>query len=62
VNLDMIEVGDGHNLLVQPYPIELVLRAFHQPRHRRHNSRKPLGHRPVDHSHQYLNSIPPFSL
>jgi len=43
----MIKVGDGRNLLVQPYPIELAQHAFHRPQHRQHSSRKQLGHRPV---------------
>jgi len=50
----MREGGDDHNLLVQQYPIELTQRAFHQPRHRRHSSRKRLGHRPMWPIYQYI--------
>jgi hypothetical protein len=47
VNLGMREVGDGRNLLVQPYPIVLAQRAFHRPRHRQRSSQTRLAHRPV---------------
>lgn len=47
-SLGMREAGDGHNLLVQRYPIGLARRAFHQLQHRQHSSRKLLGHRPKE--------------
>lgn len=48
----MKEGGDGRNLLVQPYPIELTQHAFHRPQHRQHSSRRRLGHRPIICGHQ----------
>ena len=38
--------GDGRNLLDQPYPIMLIQRASHRPRHRQRSSRRQLGRRP----------------
>ena len=44
----MREDGDGHNLPDQQYPKGPVQRACHQPRHRRHSSRKRWGRRPIE--------------
>ena len=42
----MIEGEVDHSLLDPPYPTGLVRRVYHQPRHRRRNSRRRWGRRP----------------
>lgn len=43
----MITVEDGRNLLDRLYPITQAQRVYHQPRHRQHNFRRQLGHKPA---------------